>query len=72
MKAVGEGILSGREEGGLIRQGSFEEGGGLADSFIAMASPVGKPSAPLLKPLTKSNSNGVTQVTFLADNKLAQ
>ena len=48
MKGVGDGILSGREEGGLIRQGSFEEGDGLADSFIAMASPVGKPSAPLL------------------------
>ena len=72
MIGVGDAILSGREEGGLIRQGSFEEGDGLAVSFIAMASPVGKPSAPLLKPLSKSNSNGVTKVSSLAEKKLAQ
>ena len=74
MKGVGDGIVSGsgREEGGFIRKGSFEEGDDLADSFMGMASPVAKPSAPLLKPLSKSNSNGVTQMSSLVEQKLAQ
>ena len=78
MKGVGDGIVSGsgisREDGGFIRKGSFDEGDDLADSFMGMASPVTKPSAPLLKPLSKSNSNGVTQMSCsLAEQKqLAQ